>query len=170
MTIMTSIKSNIAHSLVSWRTRNNYKQLAKNDVYFPASASEIKNVLILFPLNEAHQDAAMSLVRHLRQHFQKWHFMILDIGKIPADKLDRFRLPTPDFIDELAKNDFQLVLDLNFEHDLRIRYLVGLLRIPYRLHLRFSDSAIYNMFAQIKLDDFKSFDHVFDYLKSSFIV
>jgi hypothetical protein len=170
MTIMSSIKSNIARSLVSWRTRSNYKQLSKNDVYFPASASEIKNVLILLPLNEAHQDAAMTLVRHLRQHFKKWHFMILDVSKIPVEQLDCFNLPSPDFVDELAKNDFQLVLDLNFEHDLRNRYLIGRLKIPYRLHLQFSDLATYNMFAQIKPDDFKSFDHVFDYLQSSFIV
>jgi hypothetical protein len=165
---MSSIKSRIAHSLVSWRIRNNYRRFLKGEVHFPVTATEVRNVLILLPLNELYLDAAMILVRHLRQHFKQWHFMILDLGKIPADKLDRFRLPTPDFVTELDKNDFQLVLDLNFEHDLRIRYLIGSMNIPYRLHLQFSDSAIYNMYAQIKPDNFKSFHHVFDYLKSSF--
>ncbi|OGB65778.1 MAG: hypothetical protein A2Y94_06270 [Caldithrix sp. RBG_13_44_9] len=167
---MGSIKSRIARSLVSWRIKKNYRQLAKSEVHFPVTAAEVKNVLILLPLNGLYLDSAMTLVRHLRQHFQKWHFMILDLGKIPADKLDRFQLPTPDFVAELDKNDFQLVLDLNFEHDLRIHYLIGSMKIPYRLHLQFSDSAVYNMFAQIKPDNFKSFHHVFDYLQSSFIV
>ena len=112
----------------------------------------------------------MTLVRHLRQYFKKWHFMILDVSKIPVEQLDRFNLPLPDFVADLAKKDFQLVLDLNFEHELRNRYLIGGMRIPYRLHLHFSDSPVYNMFAQIKPENFKSFDHVFDYLKSSFII
>ena len=167
---MDSIKSSIAHWLVSWRIKNNYRQLLKNEVHFPVAAAEVRNVLIFLPLDEQYLDAAMTLVRHLRQHFQPWHFMIMDVAKIPADKTDRYQLPVPGFISELEKNDFQLVLDLNFEHDLRIRYLIGSMKIPYRLHLQFSDSAIYNMFAQIKPDNFKSFNHVFDYLKSSFTV
>jgi len=157
---MGSIKSNIAHWLVNWRIRNNYRQLLKNEVRFPVAAAEVRNVLIFLPLDEHYLDAAMTLVRHLRQHFQPWHFLIMDVAKIPADKLDRYQLPIPGFISELEKNDFQLVLDLNFEHDLRIRYLIGSMKIPYRLHLQFSDFAIYNMFAQIKPDNFKSFNHV----------
>jgi len=168
--ILNSLKGKIAQRLVNWRIRKNFLQLHNKEVNLPTSSTAVKNVLILLPLNDDFLDPAMTLIRHLRQYFQHWHFMLLDTRKIPAEKLDRFELPNFDFIEDLNKKNFQLVLDLNFEQDLRIRYLVGSMNIPYRLHLQYSDASIYNMFAQISPENFKNFQHVFNYLKSSFVV
>ena len=96
--------------------------------------------------------------------------MALDVNKIPVEKLDRYNLPNREFIDELARSKFKLVLDLNFELDLRMNYLVGMLKIPYRLHLQTADSDFYNICTQTDPLKFQNFDHVFAYLQNSFII
>lgn len=115
-------------------------------------------------------DAALTLMRHLRQHFTKWHFMVLDVRKIPREQQDRYDLPSDQFINDLRKHEFQLVVDLNFQPDLRMKLIIGMLEITYRLHIQVTDSNDYNMFARINPDEFKGFNHVFNYLKSSFMV
>jgi hypothetical protein len=124
------------------------------------SAKQIKNVLILLPRQEEYIDAAMTLVRHLRQHFKSWHFMLLDIDKIATHKLDRLNLPNNTFVEELLKSKFQLVMNLNFEPDIRMDYLTAILRIPYRLHTQASNSKYYHKFARNTETDFKSYHHV----------
>ncbi len=98
----------MARQLVNWRIRKNYAWLHNKEVNLPISSTAVKNVLILLPLNEIFLDPAMTLIRHLRQHFQNWHFMILDTRKIPAEKLDRFELPTFDFIEDLTEKRFSI--------------------------------------------------------------
>ena len=167
--IKNTFKAFFKEQVVYWRTKRNLRKLAKMPLSFPVDAKGINNVLILLPRDEEHMDSAMTLVRKLRQHFTNWHFMALNVNKIPAEKLDRYNLPNLDFIGELEKNKFQLVLDLNFVLDLRMNYLVGMLNIPYRLHLQTSDSDFYNICAYTDPVTFKSFDHVFAYLQNSFI-
>jgi hypothetical protein len=167
---MSIFKSYFTGQYAYWKTRRSLKKLSEQSVNLPINAKQIKNVLILLPRQEEFVDAAMTLVRHLRQHFKSWHFMLLDIDKIAAHKLDRFNLPNKTFIEVLLKSKFQLVMNLNFEPDVRMDYLTAILRIPYRLHIQSPNSNYYNMFAQINEADFKSFHHVFSYLKSGFQV
>lgn len=167
---MAKIHKKLTKYLVSLKTLKNIRQLSRIPVSLPTPAREVKNVLVILPLEETYLDAAMTLVRHLRQSFPVWHFMILDISKIPADELDKYDLPGPQFMENLKSSDFQLLVDLNFEENLRIKYLVGLLQMPYRLHLHPSDSDYYNMYARINREDFKGYNHVLNYLKSSFLV
>ena len=94
--------------------------------------------------------------------------MVMNVDKIPEEKLDRLDLPNNSFIADLQQNRFQLVLDLNFYMDIRINYLVGMLKIPYRLHLQFTESDYYNIYAHTNLNTFKDLNHVFDHLKNSF--
>ena len=165
---MTGIKNNIARFYVGWKTYRNFRRLSKSPVHFPVSAKEVKNVFILLPTDDQYMDAALTLIRHMRQHFKKWHFMALDVRKIPKDQKDRYNLPSDQFIEDLNKNEFQLAIDLNFHHDIRMKFIIGMLNIQYRLHLQFLDSNDYNMFAQINPEEFKGFHHVFKYLESSF--
>jgi len=167
---MTGLKNHIARFYVGWKTYRNFRKLSKTPMHFPVSAKEVKNVLILLPTDDEYMDAALTLMRHLRQHFTKWHFMAMDVRKIPRDQQDRYDLPSDQFIEDLKKNEFQLAIDLNFHHDIRMKLIIGMLNIQYRLHLQFIDSNDYNMFAQINPDEFKGFHHVFNYLKSSFAV
>jgi hypothetical protein len=164
------LKTKIADWYVWWKTYFNFRNLAKNPLNFPVSDKNVKNVLIFLPLDDAYMDAALTLIRHLRQYFKKWHFMALDVRKIPPDKLDRMNLPGPEFLQDLQINEFQLAIDLNFTHDIRMRYLMGKLTIPYRLHLQFSDSTTYNLFTVTNQENFAGFHHVFNYLKSGFVV
>jgi len=165
-----SLKAFLKEQVVFWRTKGNLRKLSKIPLNFPVDAKEIKNVLVLLPRDEEYQDSAMTLVRNLRHHFTSWHFMALDVNKIPVEKLDRYNLPNREFIDELARSKFKLVLDLNFELDLRMNYLVGMLKIPYRLHLQTADSDFYNICTQTDPLKFQNFDHVFAYLQNSFII
>jgi hypothetical protein len=164
------LKTKIAEFYVWWKTYLSFRSLAKNPLNFPISDKNVKNVLIFLPLQDEYMDAALTLIRHLRQYFKKWHFMALDVRKISADKLDRLNLPDTDFLQDLAANEFQLAIDLNFTHDIRMIYLMGKLSIPYRLHLQFSDSNAYNLFTVTSQENFAGFHHVFNYLKSSFQV
>ncbi len=167
---MISVKLKFAPLLVWWKTFRNMKRLNKLGLQLPQPASEIKNVLILLPLDEEHLDAAMTLVRHLRQHFQIWHFMVLDVKRIPSEQLDRFHLPLQTFVDNLAGNDFQLVIDLNFIPDFRFKYLIGSLNIHYRLGVLQQESDYYNLHVHLKQEEFKGFVHILNSLKSSFVL
>jgi len=167
---MSSFKNNVAKIYVGWKTIRTFRRLSKQTVDFPISAKEVKNVLVLLPVDEEYMDAALTLMRHLRQHFTHWHFMVLDVRKIPKEQKDRYELPSDQFINDLGKNEFKLVIDLNFESDLRMKLIIGMLGIPYRLHIQVVDSNDYNMFARINREEFKGFNHVFNYLKSSFTV
>ncbi len=167
---MSRIRSQLSRWLVTWKTRGIFRKLVHIPVQFPVSASQVKNALVLLPFEENYLDPAMTMVRNLRQHFKKWHFMILDVNKIPPDKLDSYLLPGHALIEELQRNPFQLVINLNFEEDLRIKYLIGMLQPGYRLHVQDSDSDYYNMLAPINREEFTSFNHVLNYLKSSFLV
>jgi len=167
---MSTFKNTVARSYVGWKTYLSFRKLSKKTFQFPVSAKEVKNVLVLLPLDEEYMDAALTLMRHLRQHFSKWHFMVLDVRKIPREQQDRYDLPSDQFIDELRKHEFQLVVDLNFQPDLRMKFIIGMLEIPYRLHIQVKDSNDFNMFARINQEEFKGFNHVFNYLKSSFAV
>ncbi len=165
---MLDLKSQISKTYVFLKTYYKLRKLFKKTVDFPTPASYVKNVLIFLPQQDHLVDAAMTFVRHLRQYFKKWHFMILNVDKITTDKLNKFNLPNQSFINELELNDFQLVLNLNFEPDLRMDFLAVMLKIPYRLHVQSSKKDIYNILIQISRDDFKSYHQVFEYLKSSF--
>ena len=167
---MIKLKSKLAGWYVWWKTYLAFRRLAKNAITLPVSDKNVKNVLIFLPLENEYLDAALTLIRHLRQYFKNWHFMALDIRKIPPDKLDRFNLPDNEFLQDLTANEFQLAIDLNFIHDIRMRYLMGKLAIPYRLHLQFSESSTYNLFTVTNQENFAGFHHVFNYLKSSFVV
>ena len=162
------LKPLISQQYVYWKTLRNLKQLSKSPVSFPIRSDEVKNVLVLLPTDDEYLDAAFNLVRKLREYFKKWHFMVLNVNKIPEEKLDRFDLPNHRFISDLRQNRFQLVLDLNFYMDIRLNYLVGMLKIPYRLHLQFTESDYYNIYSHTNLNNFKDLNHVFDHLKNSF--
>jgi hypothetical protein len=165
-----NLKEKIANLYVSWKTYLSFKKLGKIPVNLPVSHKEVKNVLVLLPLEDQYMDAALTLIRHLRQYFKNWHFMALDVRKISPEQQDRFGLPDAEFLKELQKNEFQLAIDLNFKHDLRMKYLIGMLDIPHRLHLTFSDANTYNLFTLTREENFSGFHHVLSYLKSSFEV
>ncbi|UCF64646.1 MAG: hypothetical protein JSW33_02090, partial [bacterium] len=114
---MSTFKNSIARLYVGWKTYLSFRRLSKEAVQFPILAGEVKNVLVLLPLEEEFMDAALTLMRHLRQHFTKWHFMVLDVRKIPREQQDRYDLPSDQFINDLRKHEFQLVVDLNFQPD-----------------------------------------------------
>ena len=168
MNKMSSLKLRFAPLFVWWKTFANLRRLNKIPLQLPKSALEIKNVLILLPLNPEFVDAAMTMVRHLRQHFRVWHYMVLDVNRIPAEQLDSFHLPVQSFLDNLIANDFQLVIDLNFEPDLRVKYLIGLLNITYRLSVQSQESDYYNLYVHVNREEFKGFGGVLNSLKSSF--
>lgn len=167
---MLVLKKQISKVYVYLKTSRKLRKLSQKNVDFPTSASHIKNVLILLPRQEHLVGAAMTLVRHLRQYFKPWHFMILDVDKITEDKLNKYDLPNQSFINELKLNAFQLALNLNFEPDSRMDFLVVMLKVPYRLNIQSSKTDIYNILAQINEEKFTSYHHVFAYLKSSFIL
>jgi len=167
---MLDLKNQISKVYVFLKTYQKLRKLFKKTVDFPTSASYVKNVLILLPRQDRLVDAAMTLIRHLRQYFKRWHFMLLNVDKIATDKLNKFDLPNKSFINELELNDFQLTLNLNFEPDLRMDFLAAMLKIPYRLHVQSSKKDIYNILIQINKDNFKSYHQVFEYLKSSFLL
>jgi hypothetical protein len=166
---MQALKSYLTHLYFFLRTTRKIKKLSQHSVDLPMSAQNIKNVLIILPLEEKLTDAAMTLIRHIRQYFNKWHFMILNLNKLNADKLDKFGLPNQSFLKEIAQNDFQLSVNLNFMRDLRSDYIITILNIPYRLHIHSESSDYYNMCAQIRQENFTSYRHVLESLKNSFI-
>ncbi len=167
---MLDLKIQISKIYVFLKTYQKLRKLFKKTVDFPTSASYVKNVLILLPRKGHLVDAAMIFIRHLRQYYKRWHFMILNVDKITTDKLNKFDLPNRSFISELELNNFQLILNLNFEPDMRMDFLAVMLKIPYRLHVQSSKKDIYNILIQINKDNFKSYHHVFEYLKSSFLL
>jgi hypothetical protein len=166
---MQALKSYLTHLYFFLKTTRKIKKLSEHSVDLPMSAQNIKNVLIILPLEEKFVDAAMTLIRHIRQYFNEWHFMILNLNKLNEGKLDRFGLPNQSFLKELAPNDFQLSVNLSFGRDLRSDYIITILKIPYRLHIYSASSDYYNMCAQLRRENFTSYHHVLESLKSSFI-
>jgi hypothetical protein len=167
---MSQLKSFFIKLYIFWKTRKGLKKLKHTSVSFPLPSTHIENVLILLPEQADFVDAALTLIRHVRQYFPDWHFMILDINKIPEKNLDKFRLPTQEFIDDLQKSHFQLAVNLNFHPNKRIDYLIVRLEIPYRLcTLKNAHSEYYNMFAKIEPEAFTGYHHVLVYLKSTFV-
>lgn len=125
-----------------WKTRSPLRHLKNISENFPIPGHRIQNVLVVLPRQLTFLDSAINLVRDLRQNFSGWNFMMLDMDKVLKHKLNRLDLPNAEFISELELEKFDLVVDLNSEFDIRIGYLITMLKIPYRIFL-FSDSLPY---------------------------
>ncbi len=166
---MSGIKSYLAEKYVYWFTRSTLKRLNDYSMNYPIDAGEIRNVLIVLPRDTEYLDAAISTIQKLRQFYSQWHYMVMDIDKVLPHKLNRLGLPNDEFIKELEKSQFQLVLDLNFETDDRIKYLITKLKIPYRLHLKTEPEEYYNIVVQPHQDPAKNFDFVLTYLHKIFV-
>ena len=166
---MQDLKSIFTEKYVHWKTRKLFRNMKKTSLELPIKISAVKNVLIILPVNMEYMDAAMLFVRKIRKVFRPWHYMILDIDKIKDEQLNRLRLPRQAFTDELKNNKFDLVLDLNFEPDLRILYLIGLLQIPLRLRLHPLPQNHYNIIVNTDRQNFKNFDSVLQNLQTIFV-
>ena len=166
---MIQWKSLFVRRYVCWKTRPNFKELNKMPVNIPVEADKLKNILIILPKRVEYVDSALALVRELRRHFTQWHYMMLDIDKILSHKLNRLNLPNEEFIGELEKDKFDLVLDLNFDFNIRILYIIGMLKIPYRLHLQSSSDNYYNIIVRANRTAPLNFDFVVNYLQTIFL-
>ncbi|GAB4368218.1 MAG: hypothetical protein Kow0042_09250 [Calditrichia bacterium] len=164
-----SLKSALVEKYIYWKTRGVYKELEKTPLTLPLKATEVKNVLVILPLDMERVDAAISLVNKLRKHFANWHYMMLDVEKIKKDQLNRLELPGQEFMDDLKKYHFDMVLDLNFEYDARIKYLIAMLRVPLRVRLFALQKNQYNIVIQSDRSRFKNFDFVFNNLTRIFM-
>ncbi len=166
--MIEEIKAFVTKKYVYWRTRGSLKELNDISIDCPLDASRIKNALVILPREVEYVDAAVTLVHKMRRHFTRWHYMVLDIDKILHHKLNRLDLPNEEFIEELRKNNFDFALNLNFKTDLRIDYMLAMLKIPYRLHLLSSLDEFYNIVVQADPASFKNFDYVQNYLQTIF--
>lgn len=168
---MADLKASLTRIFVAWKTRRFLKEFNERPVSFPVPASTVKNVLVILPRQVEHVDAAMALVRQLRNYYTEWHYMVLDMDKIMKDKLNRLDLPNDQFIEELSKNKFDFSLDLNSNLDIRIAYLLSMLKIDYRLHFLPAAEKYYNIIVQMNMNNshFKNFDFVVNSLKTIFV-
>lgn len=165
---MGYLKEFVAETYARWKTRRVFKEMGKTSLSFPISTDRIQNVLVILPHEMDYVDSAISLIRNLRQLFTDWHFMVLDMDKILHHKLNRLNLPNQNFVEEMRSKDFQLALDLNFEFDKRVGYLLGMLRIPHRIHLSSNSDNFYNIVMHIDRSSFHDFDFVLNYLQTIF--
>ncbi len=152
-----------------WKTRHSFNYLNNLSLKYPIKSGELKNVLIILPRQMEYIDPAIVFVRRFKQHFRHWQYMILDIDKVLSDKLNFLDLPNENFIKKLSVANFDLAVDLNQEFDLRIGYLVTLLKIPYRVHLMNNDGKYYNIMVKSRSTTYQNYDFVLKYLKTIFI-
>lgn len=125
-------------------------------------------MLIILPREIERVDAAVTLVHELRQIYPQWNFMVMDIDKLLPHKLNTLQLPNQQFIRELTANAFDLVVDLNSHLDIRIGYLLLMLKIPYRVHLAEKTGEFYNILVQPNSSEYPDFKFVIHYMEQIF--
>jgi hypothetical protein len=165
---MSNLKTYFVEQYVKLKTMGILKQLDRTPVMFPIKADVIKNVLVILPRSVEYVDAAVSLVRKLRKIFSRWNFMMLDIDKIKPADINRLGLPNQAFMDDLHKKNFEMVLDLNFDFDIRIAYLVALLEIKYRLHPHTDREDFYNIAVNAHHAPVQNYDFVLHHVERIF--
>ncbi len=163
---MSAIKSYLTEHYINWKTRRNRKALNNQSMNFPLSSSEIRNVLIILPRETNYLDPAVAAIQKIRQHYDSWHYMVLDVDKILPQKLNKLGLPNEEFLKELEKKKFDLVLDLNFGSDHKIRYLILMLKIRFRIHLLSTADDLYNIIVQTNRESLQNFGFILNNLKT----
>ncbi len=165
---MNGLKPFLTEKYVKLKTWRVFKEIDKTPMAIPMPANTVRNVMIVLPRQVEYVDSAVALIRKLRRHFSRWNYMVLDLDKVLAHKLNRLNLPNRNFLQELEKNTFDLVINLNFEFDIRTAYLVVMLKIPYRVNLFPGYGNFYNVVIQPRSNDSKNFDFVLEYLQTIF--
>ena len=166
---MNRIKPFLTEKYVKYKTWRLFKEIDKTPMTIPMPAERVRNVLIILPREVELVDSAVALIRKLRKHFSRWNYMVLDLDKVLTHKLNRLNLPNQNFLQELEKNAFDLVINLNYKFDIRTAYLVVMLKIPYRINLFPAYDEFYNVVIHPRKDNSRNFNFVLEYLQTIFV-
>ncbi len=165
---MGKITRFISEKYATYKCNRLFARLSENHIQYPQKAENLHAVLVILPRQVDYTDSAIRLVNQLRQDYTAWKFKMLDVDKIPPTALNRLELPSDAYISELKQLKSGLVLDLNFDLDIRTAYLIAMLNIPFRVHLLPTAGEYYNIIVQTSQKQPADFEYVRDHVRMIF--
>ncbi|GAB4331213.1 MAG: hypothetical protein Kow0037_07610 [Calditrichia bacterium] len=154
------LKRKIADWIVKRAIRKNQKSGAFGDLLLPIETGKIENVLVILPTQMELVENALNFFHRLKKTFENWKFVVLDVTKIETNNLNKLGLPNAAFLEKLKQQDAHLIIDLNTADNLKSIHIVNSLNAPYRLSIRKTEYAVYNLHFSGRDNAGNPFSHV----------
>ena len=95
---------------------------------------KVKKVLIVLPIDRSEEINSRKFVKDLQELFGRARISALDLAALRKHDSNWLGVPTQQYLSQIQREKFDLLLDLNGHHDHICTYLGALAGVPLRLH------------------------------------
>jgi len=150
ITVLKVIKNYFLEKLLD--TRLYFIKEKSQEIHFIDLLQTVKKILIILPLNKNEENIARQHLPKLHDLFSGSHISTLDMSSLQRNDTNWLGIPNNQYLANIKNENFDLLIDLNSNHERICTYLGALTEAPLRLHLSEGKfNKIYNL--QIRTDD-----------------
>lgn len=113
---------------------------------FITEVGRIKKILIILPATAHSDKTVQDFMTNLQKEFPHSQISTFDTSMLRKNDVNWLQVPNKEYLNHIRQEEFDLLIDINFEHDRICTYLGALSNAPMRIHLaegRFDN--VYNL-------------------------
>lgn len=95
---------------------------------------KVKRILIVLPIDRTEEINSRKFVKDLQELFGKARISTLDLASLRKHDSNWLGIPNQQYLSQIQREKFDLLMDLNGHHDRICSYLGALAGTPLRLH------------------------------------
>jgi len=142
--LIAKIKSYLLNKILTARL-SGFKedQLLKN---FMTDMKEVKKILVVTPPQQAVNQTIFLFIKNLKKEFQESKIATFELPMLKKDDVNWLGIPTVAYLSSFKDEKYDLLIDINTDHDIICTFIGAFCNIPMRIHLsagRFDN--IYNL-------------------------